>query len=366
MNNRHIVLGLGLAFAGVSSACAQSNVQVYGSVDVSIERLSNANAAGASLTRMPSLSGGLMPSRVGFRGTEELGSGLKAIFVLESGFSPDTGVMGQGNRLFGRQAWVGLAGNWGQVTIGRNYSMLFTSFPDFDVMGPVQYSIGSLDAYLPNSRHDNSIAYRGASGALSYGATYSLGRDASAAGGPTATNCGGELAADSRACRNWSAMMKYEGAAWGLVGAYDRYNGGPGAAAAFGPTSSALSDSRAHVGGYVKFYNFKLAGGVVHRDNEGNARAPKSDLSYLGISYSPSPVWIIDAQLAHYDLRNGGVRADLAAARVQYVFSKRTSVYLMAGYLNNDGAAAISLSAGGSVGAGMVQKGLLTGIKHTF
>ncbi|TQK07844.1 porin [Herbaspirillum sp. SJZ107] len=366
MNSRNIVFGLTLAAAGIQLAYAQTNVQVYGSIDVAVEHVTNANAAGDSLTRMPSLSGGLMPSRVGFRGTEELGNGLKAIFVLESGFSPDTGMMGQGNRLFGRQAWVGLAGSWGQVTVGRNYSMMYGSFADTDVMGPVQYSIGSLDGYLPNSRHDNSIAYRGAMGALAFGATYSFGRDASAAGGPTATNCGGELASDSQACRNWSAMLKYDGAAWGVIGAYDTYNGGPGAAAAFGPTSSALSDSRTHVGGYIKVNKFKFAGGYVHRKNEGNARAPTSNLSYLGVSYAYTPAWIIDAQVAHYDLKNGGDKVDFAAARIQYVLSKRTSVYLMGGYLNNDGAAAISLSAGGTVGAGLAQKGVLTGIKHTF
>lgn len=366
MSSKNIVFGLALAAAGVQPGHAQTNVQVYGSIDVAVEHLTNANAAGDSLTRMPSLSGGLMPSRVGFRGTEELGNGLKTIFVLESGFSPDTGTMGQGNRLFGRQAWVGLAGDWGQVTLGRNYSMLYGSFSDTDVMGPVQYSIGSLDSYLPNSRHDNSIAYRGSVGALGFGATYSFGRDASAAGGPTGTNCAGELASDSKACRNWSAMMKYDVAGWGVVGVYDRYNGGPGALAAFGPTSSAKSDSRAHIGGYAKFDKVKLAGGFVRRNNEGNARAPKSNLSYFGVSYAYSPAWVIDAQLAHYDLKNGGDKADLVAARIQYVLSKRTSVYLMGGYINNDGAAAIALSAGGTVGAGLNQKGLLTGIKHTF
>ena len=360
------IVAAGLMAAAVAPAYAQSTVEMYGSIDVSVERVTNANAAGGSLARMPSLSGGLMPSRVGFRGTEDLGGGLKAIFVMESGFSPDTGAMGQGNRLFGRQAWVGLAGSWGQVTLGRNYSMLFGSFMDTDVMGPVQFSIGSLDSYLPNSRHDNSIAYRGKTGAFGYGATYSLGRDASAAGGPTATNCGGELANDHRACRNWSAMLKYDGSGWGVVGAYDRYNGGPGAAAAFGPTSSAWSDTRMHVAGYTMVGAVKLAGGYVARKNEGDTAHPKARLPYLGVSYPVSPRVVVDAQVSRLDVRGSTNRTDLFSARVQYILSKRTSVYLMAGRLDNNGAAAISLSAGGTVGTGLAQSGVLTGIKHTF
>lgn len=366
MKNQCNILVAGLMAAAFAPAFAQSNVEMYGSIDVSLERVTNANAAGDSLTRMPSLSGGLMPSRVGFRGTEDIGGGLKAIFVMESGFSPDTGAMGQGNRLFGRQAWVGLAGNWGQVTLGRNYSMLFGSFMDTDVMGPVQFSIGSLDSYLPNSRQDNSIAYRGKSGALGYGATYSLGRDASAAGGPTATNCGGELANDHRACRNWSAMLKYDGNNWGVVGAYDRYNGGPGATAAFGPANSTLSDTRTHVGAYATVGNVKLAGGYIGRKNEGDAAHPKSVLSYFGISYQVDPRVLIDAQVSRLDVRRSANRTDLFSARVQYILSKRTSVYLMGGRVNNDGAAAIALSAGSSVGVGLAQTGVLVGMKHTF
>jgi predicted porin len=69
------------------------------------------DAAGHGATRVPSLTGSL-PSRLGFRGTEDLGNGLAAVFTLESGYNQDVGTLGQGGRLFGRQAWVGLRGNW--------------------------------------------------------------------------------------------------------------------------------------------------------------------------------------------------------------------------------------------------------------
>lgn len=366
MKMNYAAVAAGMLLASMQAAQAQSNVQVYGALDVAVEHVTNVNANGDSLTRMPSSSGGIMPSRLGFRGAEDIGGGLKVVFTLESGFSPDTGAMGQGNRLFGRQSWVGLAGDWGQVTVGRTYSMMFSSFVESDVIGPSQFSIGSLDGYLPNSRHDNSVAYRGTFGAVGVGATYSLGRDASAAGGPTATNCGGELGNDSKACRNWSAMLKYDGGNWGILGAYDTYNGGPGAAAAYSPTSSAQSDSRSHVGGFIKFGELKVAGGYVRRNNEGSALTPRSDLPYFGVSYGFSPQLIVDAQVARLDFKNSERAANLMAIRANYWLSKRTTVYAMAGYINNDGASAIALSVGGSASAGATQKGILTGIKHTF
>ncbi|MFX5578745.1 porin, partial [Acinetobacter baumannii] len=85
--------------------------------------------------KMPSLTGSF-PSRIGFRGTEDLGGGLQALFVLESGFAPDTGAMGQGGRLFGRQSYVGLKSGWGQIMLGRQLNMTYISQLKTDVMGP--------------------------------------------------------------------------------------------------------------------------------------------------------------------------------------------------------------------------------------
>src|SRR5438094_9675793 len=105
----------------LGTAHAQSSVTIYGIVDAAVEHYTNVDNQGSSRTWMPSLGGGMFPSRLGFKGAEDLGGGLKAIFDLEDGVYVDTGANGQ-NRLFGRQAWVGLAGDWGQLTLGRNYN----------------------------------------------------------------------------------------------------------------------------------------------------------------------------------------------------------------------------------------------------
>jgi predicted porin len=130
------------------SAMAQSSVTIYGIIDTGVVYTTNANANGNAVFKMPSLTGSFL-SRIGFRGTEDLGGGLQAIFVLESGFAPDTGAMGQGNRIFGRQSYVGLKSDWGQVTLGRQINMTYLSQLKTDVMGPNIFAIGSIDPYRP-------------------------------------------------------------------------------------------------------------------------------------------------------------------------------------------------------------------------
>lgn len=147
------------------------SVTLYGVVDTGIEFVNHIGADKNTVTRMNNLSG-TVPSRWGLRGTEDLGGGgLKAAFALESGFSPDSGVSNQGGRLFGRQAWVGLDGRWGQVSLGRQYTMLFWSTLEADMLGPNTFGSSSLDSYLPNARADNAIAYKGKFGGFTVGAT---------------------------------------------------------------------------------------------------------------------------------------------------------------------------------------------------
>lgn len=101
------------------------NVTVYGIADVFLQ---SARGDG-SLARVQ--SGGLSGSRLGFRGTEDLGSGLRAIYTLEAGFNADDGSSAQGGVLFGRQVFAGLRGGFGQITVGRQYSSLYFATGDF-------------------------------------------------------------------------------------------------------------------------------------------------------------------------------------------------------------------------------------------
>jgi len=106
---RLALASLSLATLGVAGvAQAQTSVTLYGTIDTSITYVNHAEGSKNLWVLGNSSFGNLSGSRWGLKGAEDLGGGLKAIFQLESGFNPSTGSLGQGGRLFGRQAYVGL------------------------------------------------------------------------------------------------------------------------------------------------------------------------------------------------------------------------------------------------------------------
>lgn len=355
-----------LAAAVPMLASAQSTVTLYGVVDTGIEYVNNVGAAKDNVARVNTLTG-TVPSRWGIRGTEDLGGGLKSLFVLESGFAPDSGTSNQGARLFGRQALVGLSGPWGQVALGRQYTMLFWATLDPDILGPNVYGSGSLDSYLPNARADNAVSYKGTFGGFTVGATYSFGRDTVNAGpSPAGTNCAGENAADSKQCREWSALLQYDNKWWGVAAAYDSLRGGPGAFG--GLTKSNLTDDRLSLNGYVLLSKTKMGLGVIRRDNDGSP-TPRSDLWYAGLAYDITPAFTLAGQVYYLKYHNSDNKAMLYALRGTYAFSKRTSVYATAGFIDNGGQLALSVSGaqtGSNPKPGGNQLGTMIGIKHTF
>jgi predicted porin len=339
-----------LGTMAASSAMAQSAVTVYGLLDSGLVHTTNINAAGDSITKMPSLTG-TFPSRIGFRGAEDLGNGLQAVFTLETGLSLDTGAMGQGNRLFGRQASIGLKGAWGTLTLGRQVNMTYLAGMKADVLGPNLFAIGSIDPYLPNARSDNAIGLQ-------------PGRDSSAAGGPAATGCAGEVAGNSRACRQATALLGYDNKRFGATASYDILYGNVGAAG--GLTSSKNSDRRTTLNLYAMLGKAKLGGGVIDRETKAVTGVTKSDLYYLGASYPATEFVTVDGQLAQRNIKGSNADVTMLVARATYALSKRTAVYAAIGRMKNDGLSAVALDAGGTVGAGKTQNGLMTGLRHGF
>lgn len=95
-------------------AQAQSSVSVYGVVDASLVKDKGVSAA--------MVSGAVSGSRLGFKGTEDLGGGLKANFLLEHGFNVDTGTQAAAGKSFNRQSYVGLSGGFGELKLGNVYT----------------------------------------------------------------------------------------------------------------------------------------------------------------------------------------------------------------------------------------------------
>jgi predicted porin len=110
-----------LAASGASFA--QSNVTLYGKADIWFGQTSGSVTAGGVKVDVPSQtvleSGGIGGSRWGMKGTEDLGGGLKANFVLEQGFNIDTGAAGAAGSAFSRYAYVGASGSFGEVRLGK-------------------------------------------------------------------------------------------------------------------------------------------------------------------------------------------------------------------------------------------------------
>jgi predicted porin len=129
-----------MTMTSATSAFAQSSVTLYGVVSGNVSFVTNAQSHGATAAGGPvghhevaqfdGANSALGASRFGLTGAEDLGSGLKAIFTIESGFSVNNGTIGQGGSFFGRQAWVGLSsGSAGQLTLGRQGDAM-TDFTD--------------------------------------------------------------------------------------------------------------------------------------------------------------------------------------------------------------------------------------------
>jgi predicted porin len=134
-----LVLGTCGIVVASSAAHAQSAVTLYGIIDAGIAYTNNVSKGGTSGSLVQATSGEINGSRFGLRGAEDLGGGLKAIFVLENGFSVQSGKLAQNNREFGRQAFVGISSNlYGTITLGRQYDSLV------DFVAPLSGTAGTF------------------------------------------------------------------------------------------------------------------------------------------------------------------------------------------------------------------------------
>jgi predicted porin len=189
------------------SAHAQSSVTLYGLIDAGISYVNNARAGTSHDSLVKYDDGVASGSRWGLRGTEDLGGGLKALFVLENGFNSGNGTLGQGGALFGRQAFVGLSQDGvGSLTFGRQYSFSTDylganySTGSQTAAGNYAYHINDVDQ-LTSSRINNAVKFSSANFAgFTFGALYAFSNQAGAfAGAPASGTTAAPVAGSSRA-----------------------------------------------------------------------------------------------------------------------------------------------------------------------
>ncbi|WP_211451489.1 porin [Collimonas antrihumi] len=355
-----------LAAAGLVSggAMAQTNVTIYGIVDTSIRYLSSDNAAGQK--NFIVTNGAISNSRLGFKGSEDLGGGLKAIFRLESGFNSDTGGMSSPGVLFNRHSYVGLKGSFGQITVGRQQTPLFDLMADY--FDPLTVGNYDQNAWMPAGatlvRNSNMLKYYGTFGGLAAGVSYAAGEQAgsvrrgSQIGGTLAYTAGpfaiggGFQQTVSPTNSDWkdtayNLSLSYTLGAAKLFGGYYRIKDSTGTT----PAYFGVSNSVAAMNGGI--------GGVERKDNA----------YFLGATFQATPAWSLTAA-GYYDksknvtvatLGNLGDGTRYALVGVaEYALSKRTQVYGTVDYNKAKNAALSELVGKDSV------TGVAVGIRHIF
>src|SRR5690606_27448602 len=163
----------GAILAGIGgTAYAETSVTLYGLIDVGItyqrgkvgtEDVNRPLYGGDYQSRIGMTHGNQSGARWGLRGTEDLGDGLSAVFVLESGFGASNGNSKQGDRLFGRQATIGLAHqSFGQLDLGRQTNIASKYFADIDPfsLSYLNSSMGSAFSAADTVRYDNMVMYQ--------------------------------------------------------------------------------------------------------------------------------------------------------------------------------------------------------------
>ncbi|GLS14590.1 porin [Hydrogenophaga electricum] len=155
-------MALAAAVAPLGVAWAQSNVTVFGLLDVNLRRIEVGQASRTEVHHSI-----VVGSRLGFRGTEDLGGGLTAGFWLETAFSPDTGTTPP--RVFHSRSTPGLKGSGGELRVGPDLTASFQGFVYYDpfavndagsvqnVFGGSGYALGS--GATTSSRTDHAISY---------------------------------------------------------------------------------------------------------------------------------------------------------------------------------------------------------------
>ena len=372
------------ALATVGAAFAQSSVTLYGRIDASVANNKTTTTTPGGVATVSDggtliQSGANTGSRWGMRGTEDLGGGLSALFQIESGFAADTGASGQGGLLFGRQAFAGLSGGFGTITLGRQYDIIDNGFK-YDPSGYGGY--GAMN-YVFNSAVNFNAAGAATGLATGFGGCAT---GLVTGGGAAATVAPGIAVGtgDCRARQNNSVMyatpdlggfsgrfmyapgenrvpgVSGAGRVYGLLGGYD--NGPMSFSAAWQSSkvgSGAPATTNYAIGGS---YDFTVVKAFLQFEGGKNKTNAEKDNGYeLGLS-APVGTATLMASYAHENQNVGGVKfASVKGYHLEakYPLSKRTYVY--AAYLNgrNNATAASGLSS-------VKQQNYGLGLVHNF
>lgn len=308
---KHPLFATALLAATSLHANAQTSVQVYGVMDAAVA-IKDTGAPGEG-HRTTVQSGSQSSSRLGFRATEELSNGVKALFNIEGGVALDTGAAD--SALWGRRAVVGLQGSFGTLTLGREYSPLAAVAAASDILGQGMYG-SNLAAFGSNRltrRLSNSINYKSqAFSNLTVNAAYATGEKS--------VDPSGDLLGMSVEYRNGGL---YLGAG---VHSIERLASG--------------DDREYGVGVGYTMGQFEIKGNYLKAD-------PESALAYTNANLGLA--WSTGANKLFFNVQQqklaNGARGNTLSLAYTYALSKRTNIYSTYARLTNNARAAFGINA---------------------
>lgn len=343
---------LGALAALAFSAQAQSSVTIYGILDMGLTHISD--EVGRSETRLA--DGANYGNRLGFRGTEDLGGGLRALFNLEMGFSLKTGQLGQGGRAFGRQSWVGLSdAGLGTLTAGRQYDFVREYLTQFNYGGFASVYAGHQGDYdrISGKQMDNAVKYVSPSlGGFTFGGMYAFGEQPGDFNRKSAYSLGagyksGPLSVGAAYVRlNDTSVFPYlQTGVYSFMGQPAAERDPSGAVTDLFATGFAVDKQEiAGLGASYQFGKFLLAGNTVFtKFSTGAASTTQKVFEIGGMVFLNGP-WALVGGIQHVKME--GDRWNQFTGAVRYNFSKRTLVYASASYLRASGQVDASQGAG--------------------
>ena len=369
------------AFAGAANA--QSSVTIYGIVDTGVVYQSKvATPTGGTGSKFSLNSGVIQGSRIGFKGTEDLGGGLSAVFNLEAGFSNDTGALDDSktsNTLFRRKSVVGLAGNFGSVLLGRqtDFADTISSYTSVQDFGGWTGAAGHNLDRLEGTRTNNSISYttanlNGFTGNLMYGF--------------------GETAGQTSAGQAFGIGGKYDNGPLGLgINYYQSKQGAtPSDTSLLSTANATVAGNSAYKGlNVVASYQFgpaRVYGNYSRVKQDLNTGSPtavaaktlgaanKADIYELGTAYSLSPSLKLLGAVTHtradFNSSSKGKLTQISLG-TDYWLSKRTDLYafvanIRATDMANTGVFGDATGSATIGNASDSQTAVAVGIRHKF
>ncbi|MGK5036937.1 porin [Janthinobacterium sp. LB3P118] len=355
------LITLAVLAAATGVAQAQSSVVIYGTVDAGF--VSERGGVKGNVNKLD--SGVASASRLGFKGTEDLGSGLSALFLLEAGFNVDSGAQGapgKAEALFGRQAYVGLSSKTtGTLTLGRQYTPWYNTLSKVADPFAAGYAGSAKNLFPANTRTSNTVLYTSpnfngfdADVAYTFGEkaeSNKYGRQIGASAGYSNGPLNARLAYNNTSNddvgfqaasgRNWLAAANYD---FAVAKAYVAYGANKG-------QSSALRNNTDR-----NAYSLTQL-----------SAAPSTDSNNIlvGATVPVGPAGTVMASFIRTnDKTAANADADQWALGYSYALSKRTSTYASYAKIKNKNNAGYTVGNNSNVGTG--DKAFNVGVRHSF